>query len=245
MPKFQLEFRCDQRWEGMRPLSPGKRHCDSCDKTVVDVSRMTESEVTKAYTSSGGELCVQGWFEQRGGALLLKPLPDKRRLSVLQPAALAAAMALAACNEPSRTPNDETSDASGQDADTDEDTDAGADLWSKAVAISNNGTPQSRVQRTPAPPHAIQSQPDTQSRTAHALRTWLSDTAAAARDAVETAISSAQLQKHMGRMVAHPQRLGGAIAPQPELLRGEMAPATDDNDNWPPAYPDGGIIGLD
>lgn len=250
MPKFQLEFRCDQRWEGMRPVAAGKRHCDSCDKTVVDVSRMTETEVAKAYKASGGELCVQGWFEKREGALLLKPMPEKRRLSVLQPATLAAAMALAACNEPPHNLHNDTSDASGTDADTDEDADAGADLWSKAVRVSNNSAPPPRVQRVQVAPvlnPSPQSPPGSQSQTANALRTWLSDTASVAREAMETAISSTRPRRFMGKMAfqPRPERMGGAIAPQPELLRGEMAPVPDDGDGWPPVKPDGGLIGLD
>lgn len=47
---------CTQNWNDMTPNSKG-RHCDSCQKTVVDFSNYTDKELVEFFKKTQGEVC--------------------------------------------------------------------------------------------------------------------------------------------------------------------------------------------
>ena len=48
--------KCDQYWDDMKPLADG-RHCKSCNKTIVDFSQMTYSEIALFMSESQSPVC--------------------------------------------------------------------------------------------------------------------------------------------------------------------------------------------
>lgn len=90
---------CGESWEGMTPEDRG-RFCSSCQKTVHDLSAMSEPEA-KALLRSGKDICVS-YLSDKAGTVRFRPEPKLVPLSRLRrtaPAATAAglALALAAC----------------------------------------------------------------------------------------------------------------------------------------------------
>ena len=47
---------CKQNWDDMIPNSEGK-HCNSCQKTVVDFSNFTDKELVEFFKKAQGEVC--------------------------------------------------------------------------------------------------------------------------------------------------------------------------------------------
>lgn len=87
---------CHEAWAGMTPRGPG-RHCTACDKTVVDLTRVTRREAESIVRAHGGELCGRLAVDARGEPVFR---PEPLRL-----APLAFVGALAACStDPSPPP---------------------------------------------------------------------------------------------------------------------------------------------
>ena len=53
--KITISKPCDQQWEQMNPGS-GRRHCESCCKTVTDFTSMPNNEIV-AYLAIKGNVC--------------------------------------------------------------------------------------------------------------------------------------------------------------------------------------------
>lgn len=74
---------CHESWDRMKPVDNG-RHCDHCNKVVVDLSECTEAEAL-ARVSGGGRHCIRMRVDAAG-------------VPTFAGAALASALALAACD---------------------------------------------------------------------------------------------------------------------------------------------------
>lgn len=51
-----LKFICNENWEKMHPVEGG-RHCDVCNKKVVDFTNKTQNDFTRAWQEADGKLC--------------------------------------------------------------------------------------------------------------------------------------------------------------------------------------------
>lgn len=54
--QLKLDSPCHENWEAMSPNEQG-RFCQSCQKSVIDFSSMTNREVVKTLLSTEGEIC--------------------------------------------------------------------------------------------------------------------------------------------------------------------------------------------
>lgn len=52
----ELKFICNENWDKMHPVEGG-RHCDVCNKKVVDFTNKTQNDFTKAWEEADGKLC--------------------------------------------------------------------------------------------------------------------------------------------------------------------------------------------
>jgi outer membrane protein OmpA-like peptidoglycan-associated protein len=96
MAKLRLELACDESWENMQRV-PGGRHCERCDKRVVDFRRMTEREaLLVASLFRPGELCGR-LPRVRDGVPQFRAQPSRRSL---MPAMLVTAAIAAGCSAP-------------------------------------------------------------------------------------------------------------------------------------------------
>jgi hypothetical protein len=71
---------CQERWEQMRG-DDQSRHCVRCEKSVTDLSAMTEAEAEA--TLSAGPLCVRITRDAKG-AIVNRTTQHKSLLAVLQ-----------------------------------------------------------------------------------------------------------------------------------------------------------------
>lgn len=51
-----LKFKCSQNWDAMQPVEGG-RHCDVCNKKVVDFAGKSTSDIDKAMVENDGKVC--------------------------------------------------------------------------------------------------------------------------------------------------------------------------------------------
>lgn len=56
LKNVELSFICNESWEKMVPNNQG-RHCDVCNKTVVDFSNKTKADFDNAMAEANGKLC--------------------------------------------------------------------------------------------------------------------------------------------------------------------------------------------
>lgn len=52
----ELKFICNESWDKMHPVEGG-RHCDVCNKKVVDFTNKTQNDFTLAWQEADGKLC--------------------------------------------------------------------------------------------------------------------------------------------------------------------------------------------
>jgi TonB family protein len=52
----ELKFICNENWDKMHPVEGG-RHCDVCNKKVVDFTNKDQNDFTKAWEEAEGKLC--------------------------------------------------------------------------------------------------------------------------------------------------------------------------------------------
>jgi TonB family protein len=52
----ELKFICNENWDKMHPVEGG-RHCDVCNKKVVDFTNKDKNDFTKAWEEAEGKLC--------------------------------------------------------------------------------------------------------------------------------------------------------------------------------------------
>ena len=69
--QFQIPEPCHENWNKMHPL-PGGRFCDSCEKTIVDFTQMTDSELVRFYKNNNQKVCGRFRSDQLNKDL---PLP--------------------------------------------------------------------------------------------------------------------------------------------------------------------------
>jgi|GEM_PF-1964408 len=72
--KFQFDIAkpCTENWEEMTPAAQG-RHCSACQKTVVDLTTMTDRQILKAYEKSNGEMCGRALTTQLNQPSIIEP----------------------------------------------------------------------------------------------------------------------------------------------------------------------------
>lgn len=90
MKSKRIRSRCHESFSAMSPVDGG-RHCDSCEKTVYDLSRFSLKEAECFFERLQGGACVRA--NARADGTLLFAIDPKRRLPVY--VALGAAVALA------------------------------------------------------------------------------------------------------------------------------------------------------
>lgn len=57
MKALDFSFRCDENWEQMQPSSTG-RHCQACDKIVIDFTKMTTEQIQQTLIQhKDNDLC--------------------------------------------------------------------------------------------------------------------------------------------------------------------------------------------
>lgn len=61
-PKVRIPNPCNENWNAMSPNEKG-RFCNSCDKTVVDFTKMTNPEIQKYFTNNKAEGRICGHFK--------------------------------------------------------------------------------------------------------------------------------------------------------------------------------------
>ena len=72
MQRPQLNFSCPEKWNTMSPTGEG-RHCDVCDRIVIDFSAKTNDEIISAIKGNSGKAC--GRFR---AVQLKNPFNDRR-----------------------------------------------------------------------------------------------------------------------------------------------------------------------
>lgn len=101
MKPFDIAEPCSESWNTMRIEASGRaRHCASCDKHVVDLSRTTPAQIRGLQVINPEGFC--GRQEIRGGALVVLPEPVAQRARWpmrvgLGGALIAGTLATAAC----------------------------------------------------------------------------------------------------------------------------------------------------
>jgi hypothetical protein len=125
----------------MRPRGEG-RHCERCEKTVVDLSRVTRSQAEAMVRAHGGQLCARLAEDETGKTVFR---PERTRLPVFAPIALAGL--LAACAP-------EASEEVAPSDDTEEVLDPGDGAHLDASAVGFGGSLATGVMMPIAPSHA-------------------------------------------------------------------------------------------
>ena len=151
---FEIPSPCPEPWEAMTPKGAG-RHCASCDKVVVDISRMTEKAAVSLIRENVGNICVNGLYDPASEKFLYRP-EAKRRLPVILNAATAFAMA--ACSPATRAAENSSPNYAQSSAPTSGES-AFADLQNKPENGPNSrakdpshGSRDAGVPTPPAPP---------------------------------------------------------------------------------------------
>lgn len=68
---------CGENWDQMTNTAAGK-HCDSCAKTVIDFSFMTDAEIFAVISNSRGKIC--GRFQDNQLNRLINPPVSPRKI---------------------------------------------------------------------------------------------------------------------------------------------------------------------
>jgi len=102
--QLQIPTPCHQLWANMQPTATG-RHCQSCSKTVVDFTAMSDHEMITHLARAGQGVCGRFAPDQLDRGLSLVPAPKKRgcRGWALVLAGILAIIRLPAQSRPART----------------------------------------------------------------------------------------------------------------------------------------------
>ena len=87
---FELSFRCDVPWDSMQELTPGRRHCGSCRREVVDVSALTRKAALRLLDVQPNT-CISYLSGADGAPIFRRPKTSPGLAAV-------ASMLLAACS---------------------------------------------------------------------------------------------------------------------------------------------------
>lgn len=79
---------CDEKWANMTP-SKGGRHCERCEKTIVDFTNKTDREIAHLHKQSNGKLCGRFTPDQLKRDIILHPKSPSRNRSKAAAALLA------------------------------------------------------------------------------------------------------------------------------------------------------------
>lgn len=60
---ISLSFKCNERWDVMKPVEGG-RHCDVCNKRVIDFTGKTRKEFEETMAATTGKVCGKFTIEQ-------------------------------------------------------------------------------------------------------------------------------------------------------------------------------------
>jgi len=87
---FQIDIPnpCDEKWANMTPTKGG-RHCDRCEKTIVDFTNKTDREIAHLYKQSDGQICGRFVTDQLKRDIILHPKSPSRNKSKAAAALLA------------------------------------------------------------------------------------------------------------------------------------------------------------
>ena len=73
MSKPHISNPCHENWDAMTPQSGG-RHCDECDKTVIDFTGLTNDEISTYLTEHAGEkICGRFSSDQLNDQTITSP----------------------------------------------------------------------------------------------------------------------------------------------------------------------------
>jgi hypothetical protein len=98
--QLQIVKPCTRDWADMKGTS-AMRHCTSCEKSVYNVSMLTEREADAAFASRPAEVCVIYYVDADGDVVFYPEAdPSRRRSPRHRLVAALAASALAACSQP-------------------------------------------------------------------------------------------------------------------------------------------------
>ena len=84
---------CGESWHKMSPV-PGGRHCDVCEKCIVDFTQSSDKEIWKAYQKEG-KICGQFRADQLN-RLIVSPRQNRSPMGIAAAAALAVSTPMAA-----------------------------------------------------------------------------------------------------------------------------------------------------
>ncbi len=73
--RFTIPEPCNVPWDGMTPVDSERRHCASCDKVIVDFSKMNDDELMLYFRHSKGKVC--GRFDNRQLDRRIPLLPER------------------------------------------------------------------------------------------------------------------------------------------------------------------------
>jgi len=82
MPRFRFPVPCSEPWTDMRPTPTG-RHCDACDKTIVDLSRLTARDA-RLVVALSPNLCARLAATALVAACGSHPPPAKPEIAEVQ-----------------------------------------------------------------------------------------------------------------------------------------------------------------
>lgn len=86
---IRMDNRCSEPWDQMTPIEGGM-YCDACEKTVLDLTSLSDIEVSKIFAKHGNNLCARVRPDQ-----LHRPLQVPRKDSWLFKVTAAAFAAVA------------------------------------------------------------------------------------------------------------------------------------------------------
>lgn len=81
---ISIQNPCSQSWDIMEQRSIG-RHCNSCNKTVVDFTNFTDEQLINFFQKSEGTICGRIEENRLNTPLVLPTLPKRNRLQWLFP----------------------------------------------------------------------------------------------------------------------------------------------------------------
>jgi hypothetical protein len=82
---------CDRDWDSM-PGDERRRHCANCDRDVLNLSALTESEAAGLLAETRGPVCVRYRSDAASGEIAFRPARPRGLARHARAAALAAAL---------------------------------------------------------------------------------------------------------------------------------------------------------
>jgi len=55
--RIHISKPCGENWNAMTPVSDNRAHCAACEKTLVDFSRMSDTEIALWFAQNKGKIC--------------------------------------------------------------------------------------------------------------------------------------------------------------------------------------------